>query len=71
MVHLRDELLQLRVALEPERGWWCSPTPPATIVAIEPVSHVNNAASLVHAGADAAALGLVTLQPGESHHAPR
>jgi aldose 1-epimerase len=35
-------------------------------VAIEPVSHVNNAVSLVHAGADAAQLGLAVLQPGES-----
>jgi aldose 1-epimerase len=35
-------------------------------VAIEPVSHVNNAVNLVHAGADPAGLGLVTLQPGES-----
>ena len=35
-------------------------------VAIEPVSHVNNAISLVEAGADAAQLGLAILQPGES-----
>ncbi len=35
-------------------------------VAIEPVSHINNAISLVHAGADGAQLGLVILQPGES-----
>ena len=30
------------------------------------MSHVNNAVSLVHAGADAAELGLRYLQPGES-----
>jgi aldose 1-epimerase len=35
-------------------------------VAIEPVSHVNNAVNLAAAGADADALGLVILQPGES-----
>lgn len=35
-------------------------------VAIEPVSHVNNAMNLVAAGADAKALGLAVLQPGES-----
>jgi aldose 1-epimerase len=35
-------------------------------VAIEPVSHVNNAANLVTAGADPEALGLRTLAPGES-----
>ncbi|HWI82166.1 aldose 1-epimerase [Ramlibacter sp.] len=35
-------------------------------VAIEPVSHVNNAMNLVAAGADAQQLGLVILQPGES-----
>ena len=35
-------------------------------VAIEPVSHVNNAIDLVDAGADAAQLGLAILQPGES-----
>jgi aldose 1-epimerase len=35
-------------------------------VAIEPVSHVNNAVNLAASGADAAALGLRTLLPGES-----
>jgi aldose 1-epimerase len=35
-------------------------------VAIEPVSHVNNAVSLVAAGARAEDLGLQVLQPGES-----
>lgn len=35
-------------------------------IAIEPVSHVNNAVSRVAAGADGQALGLTILQPGES-----
>lgn len=35
-------------------------------IAIEPVSHVNNAINLVAAGADGQALGLHTLQPGET-----
>ena len=35
-------------------------------LAIEPVSHVNNAINLVAAGADGEALGLHTLQPGET-----
>lgn len=35
-------------------------------VAIEPVSHVNNAVQLVAAGARAGDLGLATLQPGET-----
>jgi aldose 1-epimerase len=64
-VHLRDELLHTRltsglsrlvVFTNDTRGF----------VAIEPVSHVNNAISLVDAGADPAALGLAILQPGES-----
>ena len=35
-------------------------------IAIEQVSHVNNAINLVAAGADPVALGLHTLQPGET-----
>ncbi|MFC5496503.1 aldose 1-epimerase [Caenimonas terrae] len=35
-------------------------------IAIEPVSHVNNAINLVAAGADGIALGLHVLQPGET-----
>ena len=35
-------------------------------VAIEPVSHVNNAVNLHASGSDARALGLVILQPGET-----
>lgn len=38
-------------------------------VAIEPVSHVNNALNLAAGGVDAAQLGLVILQPGESFSA--
>jgi aldose 1-epimerase len=41
-------------------------TPTRDTVAIEPVSHVNNAINLVAAGADPDALGLHTLQPGET-----
>ena len=41
--------------------------PSRDTVAIEPVSHVNNALHLVREGvADAQALGLVVLAPGES-----
>jgi aldose 1-epimerase len=35
-------------------------------IAIEPVSHVNNAMGLAAAGQDPASLGLATLRPGES-----
>ena len=35
-------------------------------IAIEPVSHVNNAMSLVDAGADPLSLGVEILQPGET-----
>jgi aldose 1-epimerase len=35
-------------------------------VAIEPVSHVNNAMNLVAGGADPAGLGLAILEPGDS-----
>lgn len=41
-------------------------TPARDSIAIEPVSHVNNAPSLVAQGADASQLGLVTLGPGET-----
>lgn len=41
-------------------------TPARDSIAIEPVSHVNNALALAAQGADAAQLGLVTLAPGES-----
>lgn len=41
-------------------------TPARDCIAIEPVSHVNNAPDLVAQGADPAQLGLVTLAAGES-----
>lgn len=62
---LRDELLQVRVTSSLHRlVVFTNET--REFVAIEPVSHVNNAVNLVAAGADAQALGLVVLQPGES-----
>ena len=64
-VLLRDELLHTRISSSLTRlVVFTNDT--RDFVAIEPVSHVNNAVNLVHAGADAAQLGLVTLQPGES-----
>ena len=54
--HVRSNLERLVVYTHPSRDF----------VAIEPVSHVNNAMNLVAGGADAAALGLRILQPGES-----
>jgi aldose 1-epimerase len=64
-VHLRDELLHTHVNSGLSRlVVFTNDT--RDFVAIEPVSHVNNAISLVHAGADAAQLGLAILQPGES-----
>jgi aldose 1-epimerase len=41
-------------------------TPARDAIAIEPVSHVNNALALAAQGVDAAQLGLVTLAAGES-----
>jgi len=64
-VHLHDELLHVRLSSNLSRlVVFTNPT--RDNIAIEPVSHVNNAVSLVHAGADAAELGLAVLQPGES-----
>jgi aldose 1-epimerase len=64
-VHLRDELLHTRVNSGLSRlVVFTNDT--RDFVAIEPVGHVNNAISLVDAGADAAKLGLTILQPGES-----
>ena len=65
VVQLRDDVLQMRITSNLSRLVVFT-TPQRDTVAIEPVSHVNNALSLVHAGADAAALGLATLAPGES-----
>jgi aldose 1-epimerase len=62
---LRDELLHVRLSSNLSRlVVFTNPT--RDNIAMEPVSHVNNAVSLVHAGADAAELGLAVLQPGES-----
>ena len=65
VVQLRDEALHTRLRSTLRRlVVYTNDTRP--FIAIEPVSHVNNAANLVAAGADADSLGLVTLQPGES-----
>jgi aldose 1-epimerase len=65
LVHLRDELLHIRLTSSLTRlVVFTNDT--REFVAIEPVSHVNNAINLMDAGADAAGLGLVILQPGES-----
>lgn len=64
-VHLRDERLTTRIQSTLGRlVVFTNAT--RDFVAIEPVSHVNNAMNLVAAGADARALGLAVLQPGES-----
>jgi aldose 1-epimerase len=62
---LRDELLHVRLGSNLSRLVVFTNRTRDSI-AIEPVSHVNNAVSLVHAGGDAAELGLAVLQPGES-----
>lgn len=64
-VQLRDETLLTRITSSLTRLVLFT-NAGRDSVAIEPVSHVNNALSLVHAGADPAALGLAILQPGES-----
>ena len=64
-VVLEDELLRTRITSNLRRlVVFTNDT--REFVAIEPVSHVNNAVNLVAAGADADALGLHILQPGES-----
>jgi aldose 1-epimerase len=65
-VQLQDELLRIRIRSNLQRlVVFTNPT--RDFVAIEPVSHVNNALQLMHAtGASADALGLIVLQPGES-----
>jgi aldose 1-epimerase len=65
VVQLTDELLRTRLSSNLSRLVVFTNTARDS-VAIEPVSHINNAVSLVHAGADAAELGLAVLQPGES-----
>jgi aldose 1-epimerase len=55
-VNVRSGLTRLVVFTNPSKQF----------VAIEPVSHVNNAVQLVASGARAGDLGLATLQPGET-----
>ncbi len=62
---LRDEVLHTIIRSNMHRVVVFT-TPSRDIIAIEPVSHVNNAINLVAAGADSEALGLHTLQPGET-----
>jgi aldose 1-epimerase len=65
IVHLRDELLHTRVTSSLSRlVVFTNDTRDS--VAVEPVSHVNNAMTLVDRGADPAQLGVAILQPGES-----
>jgi aldose 1-epimerase len=65
VVQLRDELLHTCIRSSLRRLVVFS-NDSRDSIAIEPVSHVNNAINLVAAGADAAGLGLHTLQPGET-----
>jgi aldose 1-epimerase len=65
VVHLRDEKMHVRVQSDLKRlVVFTNDT--RDYVAIEPVSHVNNAANLYAAGRPADELGLTVLQPGES-----
>ena len=64
-VHLDDPVLRVRVQSGLSRVVVFT-RPDRAFVAVEPVSHVNNALALVAAGADAGALGLRTLAPGET-----
>lgn len=65
VVQLRDEALRMRISSDLGRlVVFTNAT--RDFVAIEPVSHVNNAANLVAAGQPAEALGLRVLQPGET-----
>jgi aldose 1-epimerase len=65
-VELQDELLRIHISSNLQRlVVFTNPT--RDFVAIEPVSHVNNALQLIHAtGISADALGLIELQPRES-----
>ena len=63
---LRDAVMQVRVRSGMSRLVVFT-HPSRDTVAIEPVSHVNNALHLVREGvSDAEALGLAVLPPGES-----
>lgn len=63
--HLQDEHLRVRLDSNLQRLVVYT-HPSRDLVALEPVSHVNNAINLVEAGASAEQLGLVVLAPGES-----
>lgn len=66
VLHLRDDRLHTRISSNLERLVVFT-NPAQACIAIEPVSHVNNAISLMERGvASADALGLRVLQPGES-----
>jgi aldose 1-epimerase len=65
-LHLRDALMHARVSSNLRRLVVYT-KPDVEMIAIEPVSHVNNALNLLARGvAPADALGLVILQPGET-----
>ena len=65
IAHLRDEAMHVRIRSGLARlVVFTNDT--RDHVAIEPVSHVNNAVHLYAAGASADALGLRVLAPGES-----
>jgi aldose 1-epimerase len=66
VVQLDDALLRTRISANLQRLVVFT-NPSRDFVAIEPVSHVNNAIQLMQATATSAdALGLTVLQPGES-----
>jgi aldose 1-epimerase len=65
VVRLRDDVMQVRVRSGLTRLVVFT-HPSREFVAVEPVSHVNNALQMVAAGATGADLGLATLQPGET-----
>ena len=65
LVTLRDSLLKIAVRSDLRRLVVFTDRS-RDVIAIEPVSHVNNAINLVAAGADGQALGLRTLPPGET-----
>jgi aldose 1-epimerase len=62
---LGDDRLRIAVTSDQTRLVVCT-APSRDFVAIEPVSHVNNAIEMLAGGASATALGLVVLTPGES-----
>jgi aldose 1-epimerase len=64
-VHLRDEVLHTRITSSLHHLVVFTNST-RDFVAIEPVSHVNNAINLVAGGARAEDLGVQVLQPGES-----